>query len=79
MSSHETIRKCFADALRHGHDKMVAETVELFGFQEGDFTAGEHKSLLAFDPDPKVDVLLAAIERRLNQKRAKAAPSPSSS
>lgn len=74
MATYPSIRKCFADVLQHGHNKMISEVLELFNFQSGDFTAEEHKSLQAFDPAPMVDVLLAALERRLNEKRANAPP-----
>ena len=69
MAAYPHIRKCFADVLQHGHDKMVADTLELLGFQEGDFTAEEQAALRAFDLDPKVDVLMAAAQRRLGRKR----------
>ena len=79
MAKYPAHRRSLADVLRHNHDKMVSETLELYGLREGDFTAAELKSLQAFDPDPKVDVLVAAIERRQHEKRAKAPPSPPSS
>ena len=71
MATYPALRRSLADVLRHNHDKMVAETLELFGLPEGDFTAAELKSLQVFDSDPMVDILVAAIERRMNEKRLK--------
>jgi hypothetical protein len=72
MPAYENTRMCLTSVLQHGHDKMVGEVLELFGFQECDLTADEHKLLRAFDPGPKVDALLTAVERRLNQRRSNA-------
>jgi hypothetical protein len=72
MAAYPALRRSLADILRHNHDKMVAETLELFGLPEGDFTAEELRSLQAFDSDPMVNILVAAIERRQHEKRAKA-------
>jgi hypothetical protein len=72
MATYPHVQQVFSDALRHSHEKMVTEVLGMFGLEERHFTPDERQVLQAFDPTPMAEVLVAAAERKLNERKSNA-------